>query len=31
MDLVEASNLTADEEFDHWWIATRFHYVEQVL
>ena len=31
MDLVEASNLSADEEFDHWWIVTRFKYVEQVL
>ena len=31
MDLVEASNLSSDEEFDHWWVVTRFHYVEQVL
>jgi len=31
MDLLEASNLSPDEEFDHWWVMTRFHYVEQVL
>ena len=31
MDLLEAGNLSADDEFDHWWIATRFRYAEQVL
>ena len=31
MDLIEASNLSAHEEFNHWWIVTRFQYVEQVL
>lgn len=31
MDLIESSNLSADDEFNHWWIATRFQYVEQVL
>jgi hypothetical protein len=31
MDRLEASNLSPDEEFDHWWVMTRFHYVEQVL
>jgi len=25
MDLLEASNLSPDEEFDHWWVMTRFH------
>ena len=31
MNLLEASNLSPDEEFDHWWVMTRFHYVDQVL
>ena len=31
MDLVESHNMSADEEFDHWWIATRFRYVDQVI
>jgi 2-polyprenyl-3-methyl-5-hydroxy-6-metoxy-1,4-benzoquinol methylase len=31
MDLIEASNLSSSEEFDHWWVVTRFRYVEQVL
>ena len=31
MDLVESHNMSADEEFDHWWIATRFRYVDQAI
>ncbi|MEE8116593.1 MAG: class I SAM-dependent methyltransferase [Gemmatimonadales bacterium] len=31
MDLIESGNMSADDEFGHWWISTRFEYVERVL
>lgn len=31
MDLVEHSQLTPEEEQDHWWIKTRFCYIEKVV
>jgi SAM-dependent methyltransferase len=31
MDLKEVGNLNQDEEFKHWWIATRFCYIDRAL
>ena len=31
MDLIEADNLSTEQEFCHWWIVPRFRYVERVL
>jgi 2-polyprenyl-3-methyl-5-hydroxy-6-metoxy-1,4-benzoquinol methylase len=31
MDFIEAGNLSTEQEFNHWWIVTRFRYVERVL
>jgi SAM-dependent methyltransferase len=31
MDLIESGNMSADDEFNHWWVTTRFAYVDQAL
>jgi SAM-dependent methyltransferase len=31
MDLIECGQLDSEQEFRHWWIRTRFHYLEQAV
>ena len=31
MDLIECGQLDPEQEFRHWWIRTRFHYLEQAV
>ena len=31
MDYKESNQLSADDEYKHWWIKTRFRYIDNVL